>query len=126
MNREEMKNNFANGLVKFMNQVLDDALKGATFKGKTIINPCGDGNMLDIPALGQKIYRISGSSTPQLEVREDRFAGASKQLLDFAKGELFTDRLEAERRVEKYNNIVISILEQTPELMEDLSRVKGE
>lgn len=126
MNREEMKKSFTDGLVKFMNQVFDNALKGATFKGKTIINPCGDGNMLDIPALGQTIYRISGFGIQQLEATEDRFVGTSKQLLDLAKGELFTDRLEAERHVEKYNNIVISILEQIPEFMEDLSRIKGE
>lgn len=78
MDKNKMTENIINGLSHIMNSLADEFTKKATFKGATIFNPCGDGNMLDIPGLGEKIYTIRSSIEGEFKVVEMRFVGDKK------------------------------------------------
>ena len=119
-----MTENLMDGLTNLMNSIADEVTKKATFKGATIFNPCGDGNMLDIPGLGENIYstrRICGGGFKVIEIR---FTGDEIQLLELAEGKMFTNRSDAERYKEKCNDIVNAMKQQLPELMQDLMAIR--
>lgn len=123
MDKNKMTENLMNGLSHLMNSIADEFTKKATFKGATIFNPCGDGNMLDIPGLGEKIYTIRMSIEEGFKVVEMRFIGDEKQLLELAEGKMFINSFDAEMYKEKCNDIVSSMKQQLPELMQDLMAI---
>ncbi len=124
MGKNKITETLLNGLSHLMNSIADEVTKKATFKGATIFNPCGDGNMLDIPGLGEKIYTTIRSIEGGFEVVEIRFTGAENQLLELAEGKMFTNRSDAERYKEKCNDIVNAMKQQLPELMQDLMAIR--
>ena len=124
MDKNKMTENLMNGLSHIMNLLADEFTKKATFKGATIFNPCGDGNMLDIPGLGEKIYTIRMSIEGGFKVVEMRFTGDEKQLLELAEGKMFMNCFDAEMYKEKCNDIVNSMKQQLPELMQDLMAIR--
>ena len=124
MDKNKMTENLMNGLSHLMNSIADEFTKKATFKGATIFNPCGDGNMLDIPGLGEKIYTIRRSIEEGFKVVEMRFTGDEKQLLELAEGKMFINSFDAEMYKEKCNDIVNSMKQQLPELMQDLMAIR--
>lgn len=123
MDKNKITENLINGLSHLMNSIADEFTKKATFKGATIFNPCGDGNMLDIPGLGEKIYTIRRSIEEGFKVVEMRFTGDEKQLLELAEGKMFINSFDAEMYKEKCNDIVNSMKQQLPELMQDLMAI---
>lgn len=124
MGKNKITETLLNGLSHLMNSIADEVTKKATFKGATIFNPCGDGNMLDIPGLGEKIYTTIRSIEGGFKVVEIRFTGAENQLLELAEGKMFINRFDAETYKEKCNDIVKSMKQQLPELMQDLMAIR--
>lgn len=124
MGKNKITETLLNGLSHLMNSIADEVTKKATFKGATIFNPCGDGNMLDIPGLGEKIYTTIRSIEGGFEVVEIRFTGNENQLLELAEGKMFINRFDAETYKEKCNDIVNSMKQQLPELMQDLMAIR--
>lgn len=124
MGKNKITETLLNGLSHLMNSIADEFTKKATFKGATIFNPCGDGNMLDIPGLGEKIYTIRRSIEEGFKVVEMRFTGDEKQLLELAEGKMFINSFDAEMYKEKCNDIVNSMKQQLPELMQDLMAIR--
>lgn len=124
MGKNKITETLLNGLSHLMNSIADEVTKKATFKGATIFNPCGDGNMLDIPGLGEKIYTTIRSIEGGFKVVEIRFTGDENQLLELAEGKMFINRFDAETYNEKCNDIVKSMKQQLPELMQDLMAIR--
>lgn len=124
MGKNKITETLLNGLSHLMNSIADEVTKKATFKGATIFNPCGDGNMLDIPGLGEKIYTTHRSIEGGFKVVEMRFVGDERQLLELAEGKMFINRFDAETYKEKCNDIVNSMKQQLPELMQDLMAIR--
>lgn len=124
MGKNKITETLLNGLSHLMNSIADEVTKKATFKGATIFNPCGDGNMLDIPGLGEKIYTTIRSIEGGFKVVEIRFTGDENQLLELAEGKMFINRFDAETYKEKCNDIVNSMKQQLPELMQDLMAIR--
>ena len=124
MGKNKITEILLNGLSHLMNSIADEVTKKATFKGATIFNPCGDGNMLDIPGLGEKIYTTIRSIEGGFKVVEIRFTGDENQLLELAEGKMFINRFDAETYKEKCNDIVNSMKQQLPELMQDLMAIR--
>ena len=124
MDKNKITENLMNGLSHLMNSIADEFTKKATFKGATIFNPCGDGNMLDIPGLGEKIYTTIRSIEGGFKVVEIRFTGTENQLLELAEGKMFINHFDAETYKEKCNDIVKSMKQQLPELMQDLMAIR--
>lgn len=124
MDKNKMTEKFMDGLSHIANLLADEFTKKATFKGATIFNPCGDGNMLDIPGLGEKIYTTVRNLKGGFKVVEMRFVGDERQLLELAEGKMFINRFDAETHKEKCNDIVNSMKQQLPELMQDLMAIR--
>ena len=89
------------------------------FDRKPIFRPGKWSDMMDRPAIGDKVFIATMTIDDDIDVVESRFSGANTELLMLAQGRLFFDREEAERYMRHCKAIVAAMRAQLPELEAD-------
>lgn len=85
------------------------------FDRKPIFRPGKWSDMMDRPAIGDKIF-IAAMTRDDIDVVELKFTGSNLELFMLAQGRLFFDREEAEMYIMHCKAIVAAMRAQLPEL----------
>ena len=86
------------------------------FDRKPIFRPGKWSDMMDRPAIGDKVFIATMTFDDDIDVVESKFSGANTELLMLAQGRLFFDREEAEMYVMHCKAIIAAMRAQLPEL----------
>lgn len=86
------------------------------FDRKPIFRPGKWSDMMDRPAIGDKIFIAMMPCDDDIAVVESKFSGTNTELLMLAQGRLFFDREEAEMYVMHCKAIIAAMRAQLPEL----------
>ena len=86
------------------------------FDRKPIFRPGKWSDMMDRPAIGDKVFIATMTFDDDIDIVESRFSGANTELLMLAQGRLFFDWEEAEMYVMHCKEIIAAMRAQLPEL----------
>lgn len=86
------------------------------FDRKPIFRPGKWSDVMDRPAIGDKIFIATMTIDDDIDVVELRFSGTNAELLMLAQGRLFFDREEAEMYIMHCKAIIAAMRAQLPEL----------
>ena len=86
------------------------------FDRKPIFRPGEWSDMMDRPAIGDKVFIATMTIDDDIDVVELKFTGSNLELLMLAQGRLFFDREEAEMYIMHCKAIIAAMRAQLPEL----------
>ena len=86
------------------------------FDRKPIFRPGEWSDMMDRPAIGDKVFIATMTIDDDIDVVELKFTGSNLELLMLAQGRLFFDREEAEMYMSHCKAVIAAMRAQLPEL----------
>ena len=89
------------------------------FDRKPIFRPGKWSDMMDRPAIGDKIFIATMTIDDDIDVVESKFSGTNAELLMLAQGRLFFNREDAEMYIMHCKAIIAAMRAQLPELEAD-------